>query len=213
MISEGKVNTKENKKKKIKKVKMIVVIFLVIYIPLLLNWIYGVNIQVAIINNGIIEKSINTECFIIRDEEVIPSPFNGRYIPYIREGDRAAADCKISYVIKESSVNLLKELQEKDANIIKEQNRKTISMELFSEDLKKIDLDIYMKIDRVIEDVNSNNFLNVNRYKNEINRLIEKKAEVIGGIITPDSYIKELRQEKQRILDNINANQIHMKQL
>jgi putative membrane fusion protein len=198
--------SKEKKGKKIKKFKMIVVVFLLIYVPLLLNWIFGLNIQVALIKNGIIEKSVNTECYISRDEEVILSPFNGQYIPYIREGERAAADSMIAYVIKDSSLNLLKELQEKDSNIIKEQNRKTINMEIFSEDLKKIDIDISRKIDMVIEDVSSNVFLNINRYKNEINRLIEKKAEVIGGIIIPDSYMKELQEEKQRILENINKN-------
>jgi hypothetical protein len=66
---------KNEEKKPLKskpKAKIILLIaFLLIYLPSLVHWAYGKGINKDLVRNGVIEDSINSNGYIIRNEELL----------------------------------------------------------------------------------------------------------------------------------------------
>jgi len=67
-----------------------ILIFLFLYVPSLLHWLFGRDITTDILRIGIVEDSINIDAYIIRDEVVFKAPFDGRYVPNAMEGEKVS---------------------------------------------------------------------------------------------------------------------------
>lgn len=195
----------KNKRRKLKLGTFLIIVFLLIYVPSLLHWVYGRSINTAIIRMGAIEESVNAEGYIVRDEEVLKSQFEGKYIPVASEGEKVPANFRIATVLRESSVKLLEALKEKDIKIIDEQKKRNDNESFFSEDITKIENKIGQKVKLIIEQSNLNSLSSVKAVKAEIDELIQKKASVVGGLNTTDAYINQLKKEKERIQQQINS--------
>lgn len=193
------------KKRRVRAGSFIVIVFLLLYVPSLLHWVYGKNIATDIIRMGVIEDSINTSGCIIRDSVLFRPPFEGKYIPAAEEGERVAAGERIATVLKASSVNLLKLLEEKKLKIIKAQNEKTDNSKIFSEDIVKLEDEIGKRIKMVVDESNINSMLGMKKISEGIYELVQKKAAVAGGIPTSDAYINTLKKERDQIQEQINA--------
>ncbi|MDP4179940.1 MAG: HlyD family efflux transporter periplasmic adaptor subunit [Bacillota bacterium] len=195
----------ENKKKGIKLGALMLVLFLLMYIPSLFHWIYGKDITTDIIRSGSIEDSINLEGYIMRDEEVIESPFEGKYIPEVNEGEKLASNYKIATVLSDNSTKVLEELRKLDLAILDKGKKKSENQGLFSQDLIKLDNNISEKISYLAMASDSNDPEKLNSIKADIDAIIQKKAEILSGLGTSDSQINALKLQRDSLKAQIDA--------
>lgn len=199
---ENKREREANKNRRLKrgrKTSIIIVAFIIIYIPSLFKWFYGNSISTAIIYNGKIEDSINTDALIVRNEVKIEAPFDGEYIPIYEEGEKVAANSVIATVLKESASGILNEVNEINKRIIfaKQKNNKVSG--IFNSDIEKLDNEIGYKINLLIDDINNNKMESATRLKKEIDNIIQKKAIIIGNEQSNDVYIQSLNEQKDKL--------------
>lgn len=196
----------ENKKKTIKIGGLLTLVFLIIYVPAFLYWVYGDSIDTGIIRNGTIEDAINTDGYLVRDEEVLKSPLAGRCITEVEEGDKVPSNFKVATILKESSQSLYEDLKQNDLKILSAQKKKDANMEVFSGDIEKIDNEIKLKMKLLIEENNRNSLVKAKDLKDEINELVQKKASIFGNSSISDAYIESLKKQKTTLQEKIKAN-------
>ncbi len=189
----------ENKRQKIRIGSLLVVLFLLMYIPSLFHWVYGNSVATDIIKMDAIEDSINTEGYFIRDEEVLKSPFEGKYIPEVNEGERVPASSRIATVLKDSSMDTLDELRKLDEDILKAQKEKGENQGIFSQDIVALDNDIGDKVKSMVPVSNSGSFEKYEDIKNEIDSFLKKKALILGGFGASDSHINSLKKQRDSL--------------
>lgn len=181
-------------------------IFMVFYIPSLFNWLSGTNAAQDVIRNGVIEDYISADAVIIRQEVILdPSPIDGRYIPEINEGEKAAAFSKIAVVTGKESAGLLRDIEDINEKIVKARMEQIEKSDFFSADLSKLDVEIGQKVQELIIACNAKSFDDMGRQRAEIRKIVEKKAEIVAGNST-DGYISSLQQQKKSIQGRINEN-------
>ncbi len=194
-----------NKNKGIKLGVLMVVLFLLMYIPSLFHWIYGKDIPTDIIRSGAIEDSFNLDGFIIRDEEPIESPFEGKYIPEVGEGEKIPVKYKIATVLKDTSAKDLERLSKLDSEILKMKKEKSEKQGLFSQDLIKLDGNISEKVVSIAMACNENNYDKLDDVRDEIDSIIHKKAEILSSLGTSDSQIDALKLQRNNLQALING--------
>lgn len=185
---------------------ILVVVFLVIYIPSFIHWVFGRTIATGIIQSGKLEESINIDGIIVRDETVLKSPFEGAFIPSVGEGEKIPVDFCVATVLKESSEKLINELKQKDLAIIKTQQDMNDMKEFFSEDLNKLEDEISLRLKTVIEESNRNSLERTSQLKLEIDKLIQKKMSILGETSDSNSYLSSLTKEKLELQKRIKQN-------
>lgn len=186
-------------------------LFVLLYIPSLLNWLTGTNVAKDIIRNGVIEEYVRSSAVIVRDEELLePSAIEGKYIPEISEGEKTPAFSTVAMIVDDVYEDLLQDIEAINAKIVKARMEKAEKTDFFSEDLAKLDSEIELKVRDLIMACNSSNFEDMGRCRAEIGKIVEKKAEIIGDNYT-DSYISSLIRQKEALRKKINSNTIHVK--
>lgn len=199
----------ENKSKingRIKLGGLLIVLFLLLYVPSFIFWVYGKNINTDIIRMGELEDYVTIDAYIVRDETVINSPSDGISVRNIEEGDKNGVGDTIATVLNQSSEKLLENLKALDLRIIEAKREKTKNDNFFSEDIKKLDEEIQKKLVLVIDHSNNNSISAVKQIKDQIDELIKKKATISGDLSYTDANIKALENEKKILQDSINAN-------
>ncbi len=206
----SKKNDEKNKKRHDKKLRLklgtlLTAVFFLIYVPSIINWVYGQNIRTGLINSGTIEDSVNAEAYIVRDEELLISPYDGYAIMEFAEGEKFPANYKLSTIFDESSSNLLEELSQVDKKILQYNSEKVSGTDVFSEDLIKLDKLIEEQVLRIITQTNSNSYSKVTAIRKEIDRLMEKKAEISKSIGKTDAYMDSLLKQREQIKKVIDS--------
>ncbi|HOM01388.1 MAG TPA: HlyD family efflux transporter periplasmic adaptor subunit [Acetivibrio sp.] len=199
----------ENKRKSNGRIKwggLLVALFLLLYIPSLVFWVYGKNIHTDIIRMGELEDYVTTDAYIIRNETVINSPSDGISIRNVEEGEKVGVGDTIATILNKSSEKLLEDLKTLDLRIIEAKREKTKNDNFFSDDIKKLDQEIQEKLVFVIKQSNKNSISEVKQIKNDIDELIKKKATISGDLSYTDANIKALENEKKILQESINAN-------
>lgn len=187
------------------------VLFAVLYVPSLLNWVSGTHIAQDVIRNGVIEEYIRTQAVLIRDEVLLkPSSIDGVYIPEIHEGEKTAAYSGIAMVMGRESDELLREMDDINAKIVKARMEQAEKTEFFSADLAKLDDEIGKRVAKLIEACNSRSFEEMGRQRAEIRGIVEKKAEIAAGDST-DEYIASLQKKKRSIQSMIDQNTVQVR--
>ncbi len=184
---------------------LLIIIFICLYIPSFLHWVTGQDISTDTIRIGVIEDSINVEACLFRTERVLISPFNGTIAPYVTEGERIAANGKIAVVIGDSSKKLLDQLAALNLKLLGALKQKGDNKEFFSGDLLKLDQSIAGKVKNLAVMVNSGNLTGTGQIKTDIDGLMAKRAEISGDYGNGDTYIADLKKEKERINSKIAA--------
>lgn len=185
---------------------LIIVLFMLLYIPSLINWLTGSNVTTDIINNGKIEDSINSSGIIIRDEELLDrSETGGRYIPLVSEGERTKANYQIASILGKGSDELLDKIEDINAKVIKARMDIAEKTNFFSEDLTKLDKEILQQAKVMAEACNNNNFKEISKCREKIGSIIDKKAEIIGNNTT-NEYISSLEQQKASLKKQLSEN-------
>lgn len=201
------METKENKRmSKFKVGSLLISVFLLLYIPSLLHWVYGKQIETEVVRQGVIEDSVNVDAYIVRGEEVLKSPFAGKCITEINEGEKVASQNVVATVLKDSSLPLLEELKQKDMDILKAQSELNKNKEIFSEDIFKIESEIGQKAKLISLESNSNNLGKVKQLKEEVDQLIQKKASIFGVGSNSNAHINNLMKDRERLQEQVNSN-------
>jgi putative membrane fusion protein len=192
--------------KRLKSGAVILLLFALIYVPSLYNWFQGDKITSDLIRTGYIERSVNTDALIIREEELLPSvAFDGKFIPEVNEGERVPAYGPVAAVSNAQSVDLIERMEEVNKKIIQAQNEIIRQTDFFSEDIKKINRSIGTKVQEIIRIENSGVLGGIGKVRTEIDELIEKKA-TIAGEGSSDSYLNSLKKERESIQKLIDSN-------
>lgn len=202
-MAEGNKSVASNR---IKLGSILIVLFLLLYIPSVIFWVYGKNVSTDIVRMGDIQDSVNLEAIIVRDEVVLNSPIGGKCIKEINEGEKAMVNGRIATVLNQSSEKLLEDLKALDVKIIDAQKKRNENLELFSDDLKKLENEIEEKLKEVIKIGNTNELSKSTQLKKEVDELIQKKATIAGSLSKPDSHIQSLLNEKSNLQRRINEN-------
>ncbi len=190
---------------------LLVFLFLLLYVPSLLNWLSGDSITQDVIRNGFIEKNINCDAVIVREEVLLePSDITGRCITEIEEGERTAAYSRIATVMKDTSDNLVQDMEMLNAKIVKVQMEKAEKADFFSEDLAKLDNEIALEVQDMILACNARDFKAMGKNRDDIYRIVEKKAEIVGEN-SADSYIDSLLKQKEIMQDRINSGTVEVR--
>lgn len=203
-VSGNKAGKSKNRKK-FRLLKIIMAVFILIYIPCLIYWFIGSRIVATdIIRTGKIEDSVNVNALLIRDELVLKAPIDGEYIPYIDEGYKVAAKSVVAAVVDNSYSEIINELNAIDEKILTAMKETGVGAEIFSSDISKIESDIESKIGLLVEELNSNRFDKIKKIKYEIDKLMQKKTEISGGSYDDHVYIKTLKEQKNKLMQNLN---------
>jgi len=190
---------------------LLAVIFMILYVPSLLNWLSGNHIAQDVIRIGTIEEYVTAEAVIIREEELLaPSSIDGRYIPEINEGEKTAAYTNVAVVTGEESDAKLKEIEELNARIVKARMEQAEKADFFSEDLAKLDDEIGHMVQELIFACNSRSFEEMGKQRKEIGKIVEKKAEIVAGNST-DEYISSLQKKKKALQKEIDQNTLQVR--
>jgi len=198
---------KENKspKKRNKALLIVLLVFVALYVPAFFHWVYGDKTEIAVLTQGSIEETIEAEGLIIREEEVINSPFTGRCVINIPQGEKAAAGEAIATLLKDSSVGAMENLRNKDLEILKAKNEKAKAQEIFSEDISKVDNDITSKLKLMVLDESHGNSEEAWLLRQDIDKLIEKKADILGGTGSSDAKVQQLVNERNQLQSLVNS--------
>lgn len=209
-------DSKDNRKKSsaIKRITyggLLLFLFMLLYIPSLLNWLSGSHITRDVIRNGNIEKYIQTTAIIIRDEELLEtSAITGRVVGEIAEGERTAAYSRIAMVVNDESEKYFADMEEVNTKIVKARMEQAEKADFFSEDLTRLDDEIAIEIQDMILACNARDFKEMARRRVGIGKIVEKKAEIVSESST-DGYITSLLNQKKVIQDKINANTVEVR--
>lgn len=196
----------KKRRRKIQFRNLFIVLFLVIYVPSLVSWIYGNDINTEFIREGEIETSNNTNAYIIRNEIVINSPASGKCIREKAEGERVSVNSRIVTIVDSTSEVLLNDLRNLDLKIIEAKRKESEKGNLFSGDLAKIEKMIDDKLIDLIDSTNKNNFTQISKLNDEIDELILKQATIIGGYGEGSSHIQDLERERELLENEIMVN-------
>ncbi len=185
---------------------LILVLFLLLYIPSLINWLTGNNVTTDIINIGKIEDSINSNGIIIRDEVLLDKALaGGRYIPLIPEGEKTKANYQIASILGSGSDIIMDKIDDINSKVLKARMDIVEKTNFFSEDLKKLDAEILQQSKKMAEASNNNDLTEISRCREKIRAIIDKKAEIIGENAT-NEYIDSLEQEKALLKKQLGEN-------
>lgn len=191
---------------RIKLGSVLIALFLLLYVPSFIFWVYGKNVSTDIIRNGDIQDSINLDAVIVRNEVVLNSPIGGKCIKEINGGEKVGANGRIATVLNKSSEKLMEDLKALDIKIIEAQKKRNENLELFSDDLKKIEKEIEEKLKEIIKLESTNELAKSSELKKEVDELIQKKATIAGSLSKPNAYIQSLLDEKNNLQKRINEN-------
>lgn len=192
-------------KKRNRALVIVVLAFVALYVPSFFHWVYGDKTEVAFLTQGSIEETVEAPGLIIRDEEVINSPFTGRCVINIQQGEKAASGEAIATLLKDSSVGAMEELRNKDLEILKAKNEKAKAQEIFSEDISKVDNDISAKLKLLVLGESNGNSEEAWTLRQDIDKLIEKKADILGGTGGSDAKVLQLVNERNQLQNLVNS--------
>jgi len=200
----------KQKRKKGRLGGIFILIFTFLYVPSLLHWMFGRDITTDILRIGLVEDAINVDAYIVRDEKLFESPFDGKYIPNALEGEKVSAGYKVAMVLNESSIEIINKIEEYELKIIEAQNEKNKNINFFSEDVDKIENQIEEKVKQIIEESNNNSMLKVGQLQGDIDELIKKKISIIGGMSSADVYIDDLKKNRDKLQRQIDSNTVSL---
>lgn len=180
------------------------ILFFMLYIPSFIYWVSGRTIPTDVIRMATIEDAINADGYIVRNEEVLKAPFEGKCIFEVKEGERAAANSKVAMILGDTSEKLVDDLKALDLRILKAQKEQQENQGIFSEDVLKLDTEIGEKVRLIIDQSNSNTLVGMNQIKDDIDGLILRKASIAGSNSTADQFLESLKKQKEGLQQQIN---------
>lgn len=190
------------KKRKLRYNKIILGIIIVYIIYNTINLIAKKNIDTIVLENQLIEESLQKKTLFIRDEYLLTSNMSGNIKYHKKEGEKVTKNDSIAYIfndnIEESTLNDFENLK-KDINNIKDGNTAIV----------KDDID---KINKNIKDISYNiqkqllsDDININKDIKELEKLLKDKTYILNSDLNSKS-LKNKEIEEKEVSNLINKN-------
>lgn len=190
------------KNHKLNLVKVIILIILLIitlsYIGIVIFNLIKNPTDTFIIENGNLYLEEKADGYILREEVIVQGEsYKNGIVKIKNEGEKVAKDEPIFRYKSGNEDELIKKIEELDVKI---------------QEALKNETNIYSPVleNQIQEKINSihgiNNYSEIKILKEEINKLILKKAEVVGELSPAGSYIKNLIEERSSYENELNSN-------
>lgn len=149
-----------------------------------------------IVENDDIENTEIATAYVIKDEEVIEKDTTKVLLPIVSEAERVAKDSIIATYKGTEYDTYLTTLEDLDKQI--HELMKDLPV-VYSSEIENIERQIYEKIKAANDETS---YIKMQKYKTEVNALINKRAELIGTLSPDGAKIKELIQERNEYVEN-----------
>lgn len=200
-MKKGKV--KLNKKRLLICIIIVVVIITLIY--LFFNNVLNTQTKYIVVN-GYVEKAMDANSIVIKDEIVLDVDNKSSIITTIEQGKRVAKDGIVAIYQNSRYNEYLENIKNLDSQI------QTLIKDLpptYSNEISNIDMQIS---DIAINSKNINSRIKMQEYKSKLNELSTKKVNVLASLSPTGSKIKELIEQRDELKiksgdssDNIKA--------
>ncbi|MEN8905755.1 MAG: HlyD family efflux transporter periplasmic adaptor subunit [Clostridiales bacterium] len=213
-VNKRNVNKKKFKFKginKILKIAIIIILFL-IYIPTIVVWFMGKDIEIDYLRKGTLEEIINSDGIFVRNEEVLVAPITGKCVTNVFLGEKIGKNQEIGRITTKSIDETTDKLNYIDNKILKLIKSDNGNENIYSEDILKIDEDISDKLKEISIMSMENNIEGSEKIESEINELIKKKIDLISDSdIVGGKQLENLKKQKNELLDKVSENTIVLK--
>lgn len=197
------------KKMKRKKYRAFFICFVLIYllfrsIPAL----YATIVKTTLIEEGIMEESIDLKGVIIRNEKLYRSDGEGKVKLFREEGDRVKVGTKVAEVkLTNDDSTILSELNEINEKIdsIEKINNDNKS----NSDSEKSVQSTEALIEKIQDNILSKNYAEVIYLKQELNSSIGKHSDVSGEGTLANQSLEILLKEKEKLTERLEGNTIN----
>jgi len=157
--------------------------------------------DVFVVEQGKVSEEQLVEGYIIREETVVQGEnYKNGMVQIVNEGEKVSKNDIIFRYYGSNEEQLTKKIENLDEKINEAKEKDTKI--LYSSDIKVIEKDIDNKIYSIHE---TNDIQKINEYKNEINKLINKKVDIIAKLSPANSYIKKLVDERNKYVTKLNS--------
>lgn len=155
--------------------------------------------------HGKIEKSIEAEGYVAREEKVFTSIRNGDVKYFVSEGEKVAKGQKLAEVY----LDTLDEQSKKDLEIInfRLQNIKDKQGEQtsFQGDSQKLDQQVSTLINSIQKDLKDQKYDKIASMKEELTILLDKKSIIVGEKSFSGKNEAQLERQKSQLEDKVNS--------
>lgn len=200
-----KKNNRAIKRAKQKKVKMLFLIIILGYVLFSIVFLFlKNNSKRYTVINGTIEKTINTEAIIFRNEKVFNSEDNGKIKRFSNEGDKVATGSKIAEIISKDSNNISEEINEID-NEISKLNSNKLNSNIFKEDIKKSEGTLNNITNEIQLLVVGEEYDSIPEVKQQLLQLVNKHNLILGENNLKIERINKLNEKKDKLTQEIKS--------
>lgn len=192
-------------KKKINRIKLgiaaIVSIIVVAYSCWAVISLISNPLDTFTVTNGKLSLEENVIGYVIREENIVQGENYKNGLVKIKEnGEKVSKGDAIFRYLSSNENELVQKIEELDVEIQEAMQKET---NLFPADLVSIESQIKVKIELLYKE---NNIEKINKLKNEITSLINKKAKIAGELSPAGSYLKELISKRSKYENELNSN-------
>lgn len=95
-----------DRRKKVFRIFPVLIIFFLVGAGLYFQYLRPRMVEVLEVRPGILDLTVETEFLVIRDETVIPAPYQGQLEPLYQEGERIAKNTVVGYLVHTGGTSL-----------------------------------------------------------------------------------------------------------
>ncbi|QXM05842.1 HlyD family efflux transporter periplasmic adaptor subunit [Crassaminicella indica] len=172
--------------------------FIIKFMPMLVSF----SNETSIAEYGNIQVIDQLNCYIIRNEKVIKSNFEGELRYFVQEGEKVENGYKVAEISKDHIDDITRKkleiLNQRIESIKKNENS------LFQSDIKKIDEELNKIINDIKEYKEKGNLLAIEQLKIELTNKLEKKRIITGDKSFAGKNLETLELEQENLQEKIN---------
>ena len=181
----------------------IAVIFLIG--PTVIKTMTGSMTSTGVMKSGIIEQSFSTKAIIVRDETVLKSSLEGVCISTYSEGEKVPNGATVATVIDSSSKELTDKIKSLNVRISKAKDEALSSGQMINEEIKGVDENIENNIKKFSEMFASGDITTYSQVYNDIEILLDQKADLKNTDIGNSSYLEQLISQRDQLENTIKG--------
>ncbi|QZY57142.1 HlyD family efflux transporter periplasmic adaptor subunit [Crassaminicella profunda] len=197
--------TKKNRNKRKRKRRLrhfffgIILFYLIIkFMPMVVSF----SNETSVAEYGNIQVTDQLNCYIIRNEKLIESNFEGNIQYFVQEGEKVEKEYKVAEIYKvdidDTTRKKLEVVNQRIESIKDNENS------LFQSDVKKIDEAINKIVSDIKEYKEKGNLLRIEQLKKELNNKLEKKRIITGDKSFAGKNLETLELEQESLQEKIN---------
>ncbi len=183
--------------------------FLAIGILLTVTLLYKRNdnaLLTGYITNGSIENLARGQVYFLRKENTISTPYSGKVVANVNDGERVSAGAVIAYVVSSEMEEILTELKKVESRIAAAQKSSDKTLTLLSEDLSVIDKAIEETVLKMTAATMQGGLADFEAAQDELDSLFERRNDLLMNVDTADQYIRNLQAQRDVLQAKLSGN-------